>query len=352
MSSAAPVWDPSLVAYVEKVWTVNAKNPIQSSHDVYNLYGDSAAQKTDVTWDIASDFADTLLELKRKGGSGCTLVWQTERTPKNPDGFVRDHGEIMVAVTTMKAESVTQATTVSSPTWALLNDDFMHFLNNNSAREATAERIYVHLCAPIAENGKKVMEAVLRRFPSTPQLKSAKLCGACATDRVDSIVVYMSDSNAADRVADALSKDTVLNGCFERGVPLLVNEVRRGIGRVQEPPVTSPLYDADGVTKHALRKSPKPIANNAGLVDRFETANTSFGALHAELIFKGLTKWRTANCHAPQSGPVPQDLLEKIAAAYKKEGIDPSNPSQFPNHADIEKDFHKRALLKYSKQNP
>jgi len=247
----------------------------------------------------------------------------------------------------MKAEAAGGGEMASLATYDLLSNDFMHFLNLR-VKEATTERIYIHVKPPIPRNGYKVMRALIHLFPTVPQLKSAKICAACATDRVDSIVVYLTDSGTADELAAALGEAPALNGCFERGVPLVVKEVSEGIGRVQEPPVTTPLYADDGVSEHPLRANPK--MNEKG--SRFLTEKTSFGTLHAELIFTGLKRWRAKNPTAALSGKVPDALFAEIVAAYASEHINPETPEQFPNRQKIERDFQDRLSAKAKQLNP
>ena len=344
MASPAAALSPSLFEFVEKVWKANEQKTISSANKVYDLYGESSAPQYKLTWRIASDFADTLLALEIIASGVCKMAWQR-------DQFERDQQVIINAFTTMKAEAQTGDCTAGSQpspeTRDLLTRDFIHFLNNRGAG-TTTERIYIHLQPPIAKSGLKVMSALLRMFSTNPQFISAKICGACMTDRVDSIVAYFSDSGAADAVVVALSSNAALHGCFKRGVPLVVNEVTEGIGRAQEPPVTSPLYARDGRSEHPLRADPQVNPDIPKPYIGFITENTSFGKLHSELIFAGLRQWRANNPKAVLTGPVPQTLIAAIVAAYGKEGIDPKNPSQFANRQQIETGFQNKMLDKYN----
>lgn len=344
-SPAVPLLSPALLQYVDKVWTENGKQAIPSANKVYDLYGDSNLPSAQPTWGLVDKFADALLELQRVGGGDCELAWQTNMVN---DGWERDQTRITSAFTTMKAEANAGGASLSPPTEALVYDDFVHFKNVHAAG-ATKERVYIHLSPPIPENGLKVMRALLAMFPTNPAMTSAKICGAGATDRVDSIVVYLTSNVTADAVVNALSQNAALHGCFERGVPFVVNEVTQGIGRAQEPPVTSPLYADDGISEHPLRKNPKVDFDRPGHAGSigFETKNTSFGTLHAELIFTGLQQWRKKNAAAPLTGAVPQTLLTEIVAVYRSEGYDPTNPSQFPNRQQIEADFQGKMSTKF-----
>jgi hypothetical protein len=343
-SPATPNISASLLEYIEKVWTAFGRDGVNSANDVYDLYCESNLPRTDTDYALAEDYGGALLELWRIGGAGCELQWQ------RGEDFEQDPQTITGAFTAMIAEARNRSSAGLTPVTAgLLKNDFVMFINTAAGGGIATERIYIHLNPPIPANGFKVMQALLGMFPANAGLRRAKICAACATDRLDSIVVFLTDDSAARSVVDQLGSNPALNGCFARGVPLVVNEVMPGIGRAQEPPRTAPLYADDGTTKHPLRVTPTVDPNWPGFAGpiRFATKPNSFGGLHSDLISAALARWCKNNPAAPLTGPVPPSLLGEIAAVYRKHGYDPANPSQFPNRREIEAHFQDKMSRKF-----
>jgi len=158
-----------------------------------------------------------------------------------------------------------------------VSNNFFRVYNIGVADPIT-DRIYLN---PTNNDARlEVMKFILEQYKSpkySKKISSSKVVGP-AVNRADGILIYMTDSDSADALADDIATKFDGENMFTDALPAMVERKYAGIGRASNPPPDIKLF-------HGFVRPPKDAKIKLGGGNTY-----SFGKFYAELIWQSLNE--------------------------------------------------------------
>lgn len=268
---------PELGSFLDKVWnlrsTINLGSYDVGSGQIYGMYSGTAPDRSYNVHKL-STFVDQLK----------TVAWNCDISCQ---ALGRTLGDLSKAETSVYGQTL----------W----NDFFHVFS--TSRASVRSRLYVH--ATNWSAGLEIMKVIIGQYSSNWGISEAKICGP-GSQRVDTIVAYLSDDASRNTLKTALMNTAKSRpSLFADSLPPLIKREAAGIGSSDEPPE---IEIAKGKTRH------------------------SFGSFYSALVWVALKE--TPQVATPKADP--RHMLDNMLYSLKLLGVDPRNPTRFPDAAALQ----------------
>lgn len=277
---------PELGAFLSQVWNARASIDLADydvgSDTIYGMYSGTTPDRPYNATKLAV-FVD---QLKGVAGTYNILCQELE--------------------TTLNFMSDSEVSVYGHDLWI----EFFHVLSVSKAYPPLY-RLYVH--ATNWPAGIEIMKVIVGQYTSLASLAEAKIVGP-GSQRLDTIVAYLCDEGERARLIEVLVKTAKARpDLFADALPPLVKREALGIGTTDEPP---------------------KVEIKAGRLRH------SFGSFYSNLIWVALK----GTPQVKNTTADPRHMLDNVLYSLRLLGVDPRNPTRFPDAKALQ-EWSERMML-------
>jgi hypothetical protein len=269
---------PELGAFLNQVWNARATIDL-TDYDVGSdtIYGMYSGETPDRPYD-AKKLAVFVDQLKSVAGTHTILCQALNAT--------------------LNVMSDAQISFYGHDLWI----EFFHVFSPSQA-SPPLYRLYVH--ATNWPAGIEIMKVIIGQYSALPSLAEAKIVGPGSL-RLDTIVAYLCDEGERAKLIEVLVKMAKARpDLFADALPPLVKRESLGIGTTDEPP---------------------KVEIKAGRLRH------SFGSFYSNLIWVALK----ATPQVKTTTADPRHMLDNVLYSLRLLGVDPRNPTRFPDASALQ----------------